>query len=205
MRTSVLSLTLGISLLLLGTTACSSSSTATPSASVATVSSMASGTSTQALAPPTSAADQVLSSNPSVSSMVPASTASSSSGPASPSSSAASASSAAQPAGGSVSDGIGHRVNICALMPAATAAKVSTVAVTVAKEDDTPSYKLYTCIYNNVSAAGASSHPIAGLGDKAQSSPLGVEATFGNVSIQVSGMSSTSGAEAVIRAIQPKL
>jgi hypothetical protein len=184
-RTSIPSLTIGVFLLLLGATACSSTSTAAQSASPATASGAIS--SLAANAPPA--------------------------GPA---------------AGGSDEDGLGHPVNICALMPAASAAKISGIAVTVAQEDDTPSYKIYSCNYTNaagtagfdinvlamyatagfdgsVSAAGAASHPITGLGDKAASSVLGVEAVFGNVSITVSGLPSDAASEALIRALQPKL
>jgi hypothetical protein len=46
---------------------------------------------------------------------------------------------------------------------------------------------------------------ISGLGDKAFSGPLGLEALFGNVSITVSNPSSDAAAETIIRTLQPKL
>ena len=41
----------------------------------------------------------------------------------------------------------GIAVNVCSIMPAATAAAVSGLAITVAQEQDTPSYKLWVCNY----------------------------------------------------------
>lgn len=201
MRSSILTVTVGLCFVLLGTTACSSTFAA-QSVSAATVSSTTTGGDTQ---PSDSSTSNPSTSNPS-----------------------AANSSAAPPAGGSVEDGLGHPVKICALMPPAAAAKVSAIAIVTAKEEDTPSYKLYSCNYTNaagtdgfvvsvlgldaaagydgnVSTAGSGSHPFAGLGDKAFSSVLGLEALFGNVSVTVSGLASNATAEAIIRALKPKL
>jgi Protein of unknown function (DUF3558) len=134
--------------------------------------------------------------------------------------------------GTSVLDGIGHPVNVCALLPAATAASMSGEPITVAQEQDTPSYKLWTCNYTSAdgtngftvnvlamdaaagfdgdvqtnSSIGAAKYTsVSGLGDKAFASISGVEALFGNVSINVSNLNSDSASEAIIRALQPKL
>jgi hypothetical protein len=134
--------------------------------------------------------------------------------------------------GSGVLDGIGHPVNICGLMPAATAASASGVPVTVAQEQDTPSYKIWVCNYTtadgtngftisvlamdavagysadvqaNSSVPGAKYQTISGLGDKAFTSISGVEALFGNVQISVSNLSSDSAYETLIRDIQSKL
>jgi len=133
--------------------------------------------------------------------------------------------------GGSVADGLGHPVNVCSLLPAATAASISGEPITEAQEQDTPGYKLYACNYTNpgqatgfvisvlaedaaigydanvqANSSVVAIHQISGLGDKAfSSSASGVEALFGNVSISVDGLQSDSAAEAVIRALQPKL
>lgn len=136
--------------------------------------------------------------------------------------------------GTGVLDGIGHPVNICSLLPVATAASVSGEPLTVTKEDDTPSYKIYACDYKSTdgtsglrisvlamdAAAGfqgdvdanksvsSGIYPytlISGLGDKAFSSISGVEALFGNVSINVSNLQSNSASETLIRDLQPKL
>jgi hypothetical protein len=143
-----------------------------------------------------------------------------------------------QPASGgsgssnSVLDGIGHPVNICNVLPVATVASVSGEAITVAKEDDTPSVKIYSCDYTsadgtsgvtvsvlamdaavgydgsvaaNKSVSAAGYKPIPGLGDKAFTSIAGVEALFGNVSITVSDLQSDAASETLIRDLQPKL
>jgi hypothetical protein len=132
---------------------------------------------------------------------------------------------------GSVNDGLGHPVNICTLLPAATVASITGEPITVATEDDTlSSSKIYSCNYTN--AAGTSglivtveamvaasaydadlsatnqvtpAKQISGLGDKAFSGPLGLEALFGNVLIKVSGLQSDDAAETLIRTLQPKL
>ncbi len=129
---------------------------------------------------------------------------------------------------GSVEDGLGHPVNVCDLLPVATVASVTGEPLTVAKEDDTPSYKIYSCSYTSANgtsgvdvsvlaldaaagfdgdlqAAGAGAKQISGLGDKAFSSVLGVKALFGNVSITVSNLQSDDAAETLIRTLQPKL
>jgi hypothetical protein len=130
--------------------------------------------------------------------------------------------------GGSVNDGIGHPVNICSLLPVATVASVSAEPLTVAQEQDTVSYKIYSCNYTSadgtsglvvsvlaldavagyggsVDAAGSGGKPISGVGDKAFSSVLGVQALFGNVSITVSGLQSDDAAVTLIKDLQPKL
>lgn len=134
--------------------------------------------------------------------------------------------------GTSVNDGIGHPVSVCTLLPAATAASISGEAITVAQEQDTPSYKIWVCNYTNAagtggftisvlamdasvgfsadiqansSVSGAQYQPITGLGDKAFSSISGVEALFGNVSISVSNLASTTASETLIKDLQPKL
>jgi hypothetical protein len=130
--------------------------------------------------------------------------------------------------GGSVDDGIGHPVNICSLLPVATVASVTAEPLTVAQEQDTVSYKIYACNYTSadgtngcvvsvlaldavagyggsVQAAGSGGKPIRGLGDKAFTSILGVEALFGNVSITVSGLQSDDAAVTLIKDLQPKL
>ena len=135
--------------------------------------------------------------------------------------------------GTSVSDGLGHPVNVCTLLPAATVASVSGEPITVAQEQDTASYKLWTCNYTsaagtsgldisvlamdavagynsevqaNATVGGAANYQsITGLGDKAFSSITGVEALFGNVSISVSNLASETASVALIRDLQPKL
>jgi hypothetical protein len=129
--------------------------------------------------------------------------------------------------GTSINDGIGHPVNVCSLLPASTAASLSGEPITVAQEQDTPSYKLWVCNYTsadgttgfNISVladdavpgyagslqADTSAKSVSGIGDKAFSGALGFEALFGNVSINVSGLQSDSAAEALIRYLQPKL
>jgi hypothetical protein len=129
---------------------------------------------------------------------------------------------------GSIEDGLGHPVNVCSLLPAATAASISGEAISQATEDDTTSYKLYVCKYSNaagtngfdisvlaldaaagydagLTAAGSDAKQISGLGDKAFSSILGLKALFGNVSITVSNLASDDASEALIRELQPKL
>lgn len=130
--------------------------------------------------------------------------------------------------GGGINDGLGHPVNVCSLLPVATVASVSGEPITVATEQDTISYKIYDCNYTSadgtsgldvsvlamdavagyggsVDAAGAGGKPISGLGDKAFSSVLGLQALFGNVSITVSNLASDAAAETLIRDLQPKL
>jgi hypothetical protein len=130
--------------------------------------------------------------------------------------------------GGSVNDGIGHPVNVCSVLPVATVASVTGEPLTQAEEQDTTSYKIYMCNYTSadgtsgvtvsvlaldaavgydasVQAAGAGGKPISGLGDKAFTSILGVEALFGNVSISVSNLQSDAAAETLIKDLQPKL
>ncbi|MFI5259940.1 MAG: hypothetical protein ACHQ01_10090 [Candidatus Limnocylindrales bacterium] len=129
-----------------------------------------------------------------------------------------------------MNDGLGHPVNICTLLPVATVASIAGEPLTVATEQDTPSYKTYTCNYTSAdgtsgltvsvlamdAAAGydaelqatqavVSPNPISGLGDKAFSGPLGLEALFGNVSISVTDLQSDAAAETLIRTLQPKL
>jgi hypothetical protein len=143
-----------------------------------------------------------------------------------------------QPASGnsgsttSINDGIGHPVNVCALIPASTAASVSGEPITVANEDDTLSYKIYSCDYTSADgtmgfdidvlaldavagfqgdidgakAVGVPVTPISGLGDKAFANGGGVEALFGNVEIHVANLSGqTAACETLIRDLQPKL
>ncbi len=129
---------------------------------------------------------------------------------------------------GSVNDGLGHPVNICDLLPLATVASITGEPLTVATEDDTPAIKTYVCDYtsgdgtsavritvqamdaalgydSSLQAAGSGAKQISGLGDKANSSILGVAALFGNVSITVSDMVPDAAAETLIRTLQPKL
>lgn len=111
---------------------------------------------------------------------------------------------------GSVNDGIGHPVNVCDVLSVTTVASITGEPLTVAKEDDTADYKLYSCSYTSAdgtsgvdvsvvaldAAAGfdsglqadSSAKLIRGLGDKAFSGILGVEALFGNVQITVSDL-----------------
>jgi hypothetical protein len=132
----------------------------------------------------------------------------------------------------SVNDGIGDAINVCSLIPAATAASASGEPITVATEDDTLSYKIYSCDYTSADGtmgfdidvlaldavagytadvqdhqtAGSPVTPISGLGDKAFSTSDGVEALFGNVSIHVANLSGqTQGCETLIRDLQAKL
>jgi hypothetical protein len=143
-------------------------------------------------------------------------------------SSGSSGSSSGSSSGGSVEDGIGHPVNICSLLPVATVASVTGEPLTVAQEQDTVSYKIYACNYTSadgtsgctvsvlaldavagyggsVDAAGSGGKPISGVGDKAFTSILGVEALFGNVSITVSDLQSDDAAVTLIKDLQPKL
>jgi hypothetical protein len=131
---------------------------------------------------------------------------------------------------GSVNDGLGHPVNICTLLPVATVASITGEPLTVATEQDTLSYKTYACNYTSAdgtsgvlvtvlamdAAAGydatlsatnqvVAAKQISGLGDKAFSGPLGLEALFGNVSISVTNLQSDDAAETLIRTLQPKL
>jgi hypothetical protein len=130
--------------------------------------------------------------------------------------------------GTSEADGLGHPVNVCQLMPVTTVAKVTGEPITVAKEDDTLQYKTYVCDYTSsdgtsglsisvladdaspgydgsVQAAGSGGHPVKGLGDKAFSSVLGLQALYGNVSITVSNLPSDEASATLIRTLQPKL
>ena len=130
--------------------------------------------------------------------------------------------------GGTESDGLGHAVNVCSLLPVATVASVTGEPISVAKENDTPSYKIYDCDYSNsggtsglsvsvlamdaapgyqgaLQAAGGGAKQISGLGDKAFSAITGVQALFGNVDITVSNLQSDQAAETLIRTLQPKL
>jgi hypothetical protein len=131
---------------------------------------------------------------------------------------------------GSVSDGLGHPVNVCTLLPVATVASITGEPLSVATEQDTLPYKTYTCNYTSAdgtaeltvevlamdAATGydfqlnatnqvVTAKQISGLGDKAFSGPLGVQALFGNVSITVSNLGSDAAAETLIRTLQPKL
>lgn len=145
----------------------------------------------------------------------------------------AGATATAQPQGqqggaGSVDDGLGHPVNICTLLPVATVASATGEPLSVATEQDTLSYKIYTCNYTSadgtsgltvdvlaldaaagydaeLQAHGTGAKRISGLGDKAFSYANGVEALFGNVSISVSDLPSDAAAETLIRNLQPKL
>jgi hypothetical protein len=129
--------------------------------------------------------------------------------------------------GTSLNDGIGHPVNVCSLLPASTAASLSGEPITVAQEQDTPSYKLWVCNYTSADGtsgftisvlaldavpgydadltANGTVQPVSGLGDKAFTGTTGTEALFGNYSIDVSNLQSSSASEALIRALQPKI
>ncbi len=154
-------------------------------------------------------------------------TTASSSGVGSQSSSGGSGSSS----GTSITDGIGHSVSVCSLIPAGTAASVSGEAITVAQEQDTPSYKIWSCNYTSADGAtgfvldvlamdaaagydadiqaaqtvGATVTQISGLGDKAFSGIHQVEALFGNYSISVANLSSDAASETLIKDLQPKI
>jgi hypothetical protein len=158
-------------------------------------------------------------------------TTASSSGGGSQSSSAGSSSSSGSSSGTSVNDGIGHAVNVCSLIPAGTAASVSGEAITVATEQDTASYKIWSCNYTNadgtngfeidvlaedaaagyaadIQAAqtvGAPVTQISGLGDKAFSGTSQVEALFGNYEIKVANLASDAPCETLIKDLQPKI
>jgi hypothetical protein len=131
---------------------------------------------------------------------------------------------------GSVNDGLGHTVNVCTLLPVATVASITGDPLTVATEQDTLSTKTYVCNYASsdgtfgvlitVAAMDAAigydadlsatsqvtpAKKISGLGDKAFSGPLGLEALFGNVSVTVSNLQSDAAAGTLIRTLQPKL
>lgn len=132
----------------------------------------------------------------------------------------------------SVNDGIGHPVNVCSLLPATTAASVSGEPITKGTEEDTPSYKIYTCNYTSADGTtgfvvnvlaldaaagyagdvqtyqtvGTAMTPISGLGDKAFSTSAGeVDALFGNVKIDVVNLSNAAAGETLVRDLQPKL
>ncbi len=129
--------------------------------------------------------------------------------------------------GTGIEDGIGHPVNVCSLLPASTAASLSGEPITVAQEQDTPSYKLWVCNYTSADgtsgftisvlaldavpgydadlSADTSAQPVSGLGDKAFTGTTGTEALFGNYSIDVSNLQSASASESLIRALQPKI
>ena len=130
---------------------------------------------------------------------------------------------------GSMNDALGHTVNVCTLLPVATVASITGEPLTVATEQDTLPTKTYVCNYNSsdgttgvfitvaamAAAAGydldlsstsqvTTAKQISGLGDKAFSGPLGLEALFGNVSVTVSNLQSDA-AGTLIRTLQPKL
>ncbi|HEY1486351.1 MAG TPA: hypothetical protein VGF84_09610 [Micromonosporaceae bacterium] len=130
--------------------------------------------------------------------------------------------------GTGVSDGLGHPVKICDLLPAATVAQITKEPITVAKEQDTVSYKIYACDYTSadgtsgltvsvlamdaaagynaaLQANGSGAKPISGLGDKAFTAITGLQALYGNVSITVSNLQSDADAEQIIKTLQPKL
>jgi hypothetical protein len=129
--------------------------------------------------------------------------------------------------GTGIEDGIGHPVNVCSLLPASSAASISGEPITVAQEQDTPSYKLWVCNYTSADGttgftisvlaldaapgydadltANGTVQPVSGLGDKAFTGTTGTEALFGNYSIDVSNLQSSSASEALIRALQPKI
>lgn len=130
--------------------------------------------------------------------------------------------------GGTVADGLGHPITLCTLLPVATVAQLSGENLTVTKEQDTPSYKIYMCDYTSadgtsgvtvsvlamdaaagyngaLSAIGSSAKQISGVGDNAFSAVTGVQALFGNVSITVSNLQSDDAAVQIIKALQPKL
>ncbi len=158
-------------------------------------------------------------------------TTASSSGVGSGSASRGSVSNSGSNSGASINDGIGHAVNVCSLVPAGTAASLSGEAITVAQEQDTPSYKIWSCNYTSADGTtgfvlnvlaldaaagyeadiqtaqtvGATVTQISGLGDKAFSSNHDVKALFGNYSIDVSNLSSDAASEALIKALQPKI
>ena len=117
---------------------------------------------------------------------------------------------AQQGGAGLVNDGLGHPVNVCTLLAVATVASITGEPLTVATEQDTLSYKTYTCNYTSADGTSGltvtvlamdaavgydaalsatnqvvAAKQISGLGDKAFSGPLGLEALFGNVSITV--------------------
>ena len=87
------------------------------------------------------------------------------------SSSKASTSAAAQGGGGSSntsapktgssgsSGGLKGAVNICSLMPASRISQITGKTFTMTKEDDTPSYKLYSCDYTSDPTAGGGATP----------------------------------------------
>jgi hypothetical protein len=134
--------------------------------------------------------------------------------------------------GTGVSDGIGHPVNVRSLLPAAAVASATGEAISQGAEEDTPSYKIYSCNYTNatgtagltvsvlaldavagynadysanVQVVGAAAKQISGLGDKAFSGTGGTEALFGNVQITVANLESETAAVSLIRTLQPKL
>jgi Protein of unknown function (DUF3558) len=132
--------------------------------------------------------------------------------------------------GGSVADGLGHPVNVCSLLPAATVASITGEPITKAQEQDLPGIKGYNCNYTSAdgtsglvvnvlaedAAAGFAANEqaedsvmkgrvITGLGDKAYSNISGLQALFGNVLIIVANLQSDSAAETLIRTLQPKL
>jgi hypothetical protein len=131
---------------------------------------------------------------------------------------------------GSANDGLDHTVNVCTLLPVATVASITGEPLTVATEQDTLPTKTYVCDYTSsdgtfgvlitVAAMAAAigydadlsatsqvtpAKQISGLGDKAFSGPLGLEALFGNVSVTVSNLQSDAAAGTLIRTLQPKL
>jgi hypothetical protein len=154
--------------------------------------------------------------------------ASTSAGGAQPASGGSSSSSGGSSNSGTgIEDGIGHPVNVCSLLPASSAASISGEPITVAQEQDTPSYKLWVCNYTSADGttgftisvlaldaapgydadltANGTVQPVSGLGDKAFTGTTGTEALFGNYSIDVSNLQSSSASEALIRALQPKI
>jgi hypothetical protein len=108
---------------------------------------------------------------------------------------------------------------------------VSGEAITVATEQDTASYKIWSCNYTNadgtngfeidvlaedaaagyaadIQAAqtvGAPVTQISGLGDKAFSGTSQVEALFGNYEIKVANLASDAPCETLIKDLQPKI
>ena len=133
-----------------------------------------------------------------------------------------------QAGAGSVDDGLGHPVNVCAVLPVASVASITGEPLSVARQADTLPSKTYECDYTSadgssglsvmvetehaaeaydheLQAAGSGATQISGLGDKAFSGVLGQEALFGNVLIKLLNLKSDAAAETLIRTLQPKL
>jgi hypothetical protein len=126
--------------------------------------------------------------------------------------------------GGSSSGGLKAAVNVCALMPVPTIARIVGHPFDSAQRDDTPSYQQYNCDYTSkvtssgggdqlelgiegldasvgygadLSAEGHNAKLVSGIGDKAFSAGVSaeLEVLYGSVLIKITGLTATTIAQ----------